>query len=44
MDVTVAESGEATADFTYSESMAATAVVPLADPVDLHDHTANDAP
>lgn len=36
--VTVAESGEATADFTYSASMAANAVVPLADPIDLHDH------
>lgn len=39
MDVTVAESGEATADFGFSESMAAGAVVPLAEPIDLHDHT-----
>jgi len=38
--VTVAESAGATADFTYSAAMAANAVVPLADPIDLHDHTA----
>jgi predicted dehydrogenase len=38
--VTVAESADATADFTYSAAMAANAVVPLADPIDLHDHTA----
>jgi plastocyanin len=38
--VTVPPSGEATADFTYSASMAATAAVPLADPIDLHDHAA----
>ncbi|HUE77020.1 MAG TPA: carboxypeptidase regulatory-like domain-containing protein [Longimicrobiales bacterium] len=36
-NVTVAESGEATADFSYSASMAG-AVVPLGDPIDLHDH------
>lgn len=35
--VTVAASGEASADFTYSESMAG-ATVPLGDPIDLHDH------
>lgn len=35
--VTVAESGEATADFTFSGSMA-DAHVPLAEPIDLHDH------
>lgn len=38
MDVTVAESGDATADFSYSDSMESTAVVPLAEPIDLHDH------
>lgn len=38
MDVTVAESGEATADFGFSDSMEATAVVPLGEPIDLHDH------
>lgn len=38
MDVNVAESGDATADFGFSDSMEATAVVPLAEPVDLHDH------
>lgn len=38
MDVTVAASGDATADFGFSASMEATAVVPLAEPVDLHDH------
>ncbi|MDX1673381.1 MAG: carboxypeptidase regulatory-like domain-containing protein [Longimicrobiales bacterium] len=37
--VTIAESGEATADFTFSESMAG-APVPLGEPVDLHDHGA----
>lgn len=36
-NVTVAESGEATADFTFSASTAA-AVVPMGDPIDLHDH------
>lgn len=39
MEVTVAPNGEATADFAYSESMAATAVVPLGAPYDPHDHT-----
>jgi hypothetical protein len=38
VNVSVAESGEATADFTYSEAMAADAVVPLGEPIDLHDH------
>lgn len=38
MNVTIAESGDATADFGFSDSMEATAVVPLAEPVDLHDH------
>jgi plastocyanin len=37
-NVTVAAQGEATADFTYSESMAAGAVVPMGEPIDLHDH------
>ena len=39
VNVTVAESGEATADFTFGESMAADAVVPLGEPIDLHGHT-----
>jgi plastocyanin len=38
VSVTVAASGEATADFSYSEAMAANAVVPLGEPLDLHDH------
>lgn len=42
-EVTVAASAEATADFSYSESMAANAVVPLGEPIDLHDH-GEDAP
>jgi hypothetical protein len=37
--VTVPESGEARADFQYSAAMAG-AVVPLADPIDPHDHAA----
>jgi hypothetical protein len=37
--VTVPESGEARADFQYSAAMAG-AVVPLADPIDPHDHPA----
>ena len=37
MAVTVPESGEATADFGYSASMAG-AHVPLGEPIDLHDH------
>jgi hypothetical protein len=37
--VTVAESGEARADFQYSAAMAG-AVVPMADPIDPHDHHA----
>lgn len=41
MSVTVAASGEAMADFTYSASMAG-ADVPLGEPIDLHDH--GDAP
>ena len=40
MEVTVAESGEATADFDYTAEMAETAVVPLAEPIELHDHLA----
>jgi hypothetical protein len=39
--VTVAESGEARADFQYSAAMAG-AVVPLAAPIDPHDHHAGD--
>lgn len=35
--VTVAESGEARGDFSYSPDMAG-GVVPMADPIDLHDH------
>ena len=35
--VTVAASGEATADFSYSAAMAG-AEVPLGEPIDLHDH------
>jgi hypothetical protein len=38
-NVTVPESGEARADFQYSAAMAG-AVVPLADPIDPHDHPA----
>lgn len=38
MQVTVAPNGTATADFTYDAAMAANAVVPLGDPIDLHDH------
>lgn len=37
VSVTVAASGDATADFTYSASMAG-ADVPLGEPIDLHDH------
>lgn len=36
-NVTVAESGEARADFQYSAAMAG-AVVPMGDPIDPHDH------
>jgi hypothetical protein len=39
--VTVAESGEARADFQYSAAMAG-AVVPMGDPIDPHDHHAAD--
>ncbi len=42
-NVTVAAQDEATADFSYSEAMAATAVVPMGEPVDLHDHAAGAA-
>jgi plastocyanin len=41
-NVTVVAQGEATADLTYSEAMAANAVIPLGEPVDLHDHSVAD--
>jgi hypothetical protein len=39
--ITVAESGEARADFQYSAAMAG-AIVPMSDPIDPHDHHAAD--
>lgn len=39
-NVTVAAQGEATADFSYSADMAG-GHVPMADPIDLHDHTSD---
>lgn len=43
-DVTVATGETAEVEFTFSESMAENADVPLAEPIDLHDHEAMQAP
>jgi len=43
-NVTVATGETAQVEFTFSESMAANADVPLAEPVDLHDHEAGAIP
>lgn len=40
LNVSVVAQQDAQADFTYSESMAASAVVPLGEPIDLHQHEA----
>jgi plastocyanin len=44
MNVTVPPSGNAEATFTYDAAMAATAVVPLGAPIDLHEHHATHTP
>lgn len=43
MEVTVAAGEEAEIEFEFDESMAEGAVVPLGDPIDLHDHAAHEA-
>ncbi|MDX1566420.1 MAG: carboxypeptidase regulatory-like domain-containing protein [Longimicrobiales bacterium] len=43
-DVTVATGETAQVEFTFSEAMAENADVPLAEPIDLHDHEAMQAP
>lgn len=42
MNVTVAAQETAQVDFTYNASMARNAIVPLGDPIDLHDHGDDD--